>query len=336
MHDAPPISVIIPFFNARATLGRCIESLKLCDFTDLEIIAVDDCSTDGSAEIAVEHGVRVVSMLRRSGAAAARNLAGSLAGGEILFFVDADVYAPPGVVERVVDAFTQDPKLDALFGAYTIMPDADDFASVYKNLVHHFTHLTSRRRASTFWCGCGAVRRQVFQDVGGFDEDYTAASVEDIEFGYRLSASGACIRLDPSLRVVHAKRYTLTSLVRSDVLDRAIPWTKLMARENVFNLDLNLRASNVLSGILLALLVPLAVAALLVLPLSVAGMALAGLLGAYFALNFGIWWYVARVRGLAFSLLFLTMYSVTYVYSVLGFGLGLAKFLLEKHRESRP
>lgn len=330
MSALPKISIIIPFYNAAATLDACLQGLQREREIPLEIICVDDRSTDDSAAIAARHPVTLVQMIRRSGAAAARNLAASLATGDLLFFVDADVLVPPGVIARIVARFAAEPELDALFGAYTIFPAADNFATVYKNLAHHFTHLTSRRRASTFWCGCGAIRRACFARAGGFDEGYDAASVEDIDLGYRLKKLGARVALDPDLRVVHAKRYTLLSLIRSDLLNRAIPWTRLMVRENVFTPDLNLRVPNILSGVLLALVLPLALLTFLFVPWRIAAVFLAALAGAYLLMNFRVWWYVFRLKGLLFSLLFLAMYSVTYVYSVVGFALGIGMYLLEK------
>jgi glycosyltransferase involved in cell wall biosynthesis len=328
----PKVSVIVPFYNAAATLDRCLASLTERQSGDYEVLCVDDRSTDESAEIAMRYPVRLVQMIRRSGAAAARNLAASMAVGEIFFFVDADVFVPPGLVAAVDDRFAADATLDAVFGAYTILPAADNFTSVYKNFVHHYTHLTSHREASTFWCGCGAIRRAAFALAGGFAESYTAASVEDIELGYRLQKRGGHIRLDPSLRVVHAKHYTLGRLVRSDLLDRAIPWTKLMARENIFKLDLNLKIGNVVSGIVLALFLPLGLTALLVWPLADSWPLLAVALVSYLALNAGITTYVWRVMGACFALLFLVMYSITYLYSVLGFVLGLLLYSSEKAR----
>jgi GT2 family glycosyltransferase len=318
------ISVIIPFYNAAATLERCLSSLAQAGGPVAEIICVDDGSTDDSCDIAARFDVRLVQMRRRSGAAAARNLAASMATGDVLLI------APPGLLDRIAEAFAREPELDALFGAYTIFPAERNFASVYKNLVHHFTHATSRSEAWTFWCGCGALRREAFARVGGFDEGYAAASVEDLELGYRLRKAGGRIRLDPSLRVIHAKRYTLGSLVRSDLFNRAIPWTRLMARENVFRADLNLKAANIASGVLLTLLLPLALFALFVLPASVTWPLAPALVLAFIALNARIGWFVARVKGLPFALLFLLMYAFAYLYSALGFVLGLATYLVQR------
>ena len=333
--DMPPkVTVIVPFYNARETLARCLGAIVRELPPGGEVICVDDRSTDGSADIAAEFDVRVVQMIRRSGAAAARNLAASIAAGEIFFFLDADVIAPPGLPARVVEKFVGDPALDAVFGAYTIFPEADNFASIYKNLVHHTTHLTSRREASTFWCGCGAIRREAFARVGGFDESYSAASVEDIDLGYRLNKTGATIRLDPSLRVSHANRDPLRSLIRSDLLDRAARWAKLMARERVFKLDLNLKLGNVLSGAVLALAAPVGLALAWFDPPAFAAALLIALL-ACAVLNARVLWYVARLCGFRFSVKFFLMFIVTYVYSVIGLALGLAEFLAERRRRRR-
>ncbi len=329
MSTPPKISVIVPFYNAAATLARCLESILANDYPHVEVLCVDDRSTDDGPVIAARYNVQLLQMIHQSGAAAARNLAVGAATGDILYFTDADVIAPPNILERIAGLFAEHEAMDACFGAYTIFPATDNFASVYKNLIHHHTHLTSKKRAATFWCGCGAVRRKSFIQAGGFDESYTAASVEDIELGYRMTQMGMDIRLRTDLRVTHAKHYTLRGLIASDLFGRAIPWTKLMARKNVFRADLNLKINNILSGVLLALFVPTIVAAALVLPLDYIGPALAGALAVYLALNVRIWWFVWQVKGLPFSLLFLLMLVITYLYSVVGFAWGLLSYVLE-------
>lgn len=329
MDSRPKITVIVPFYNAARTIRPCLKSILANDYDNFEVICVDDRSTDDGPAIAAEYDVTLLQMIRRAGAAAARNLAAAASEGEIYYFVDADVIVPPNIISKIARAF-DDLELNACFGAYTIMPAASNFASVYKNFIHHHTHLTSDKHAATFWCGCGAIRRQVFEKAQGFNEDYTASSVEDIELGYRLTKTGAAIRLRTDLRVTHAKRYTLPGLIRSDLFDRAIPWTLLMARQNIFRADLNLKFPNILSGIILALFLPFTLIYLFVLPKIFGLYLLAALLAAYFALNFRVWWYVARIKGLFFSLLFLGMLIITYMYSVLGFIIGLILYIKER------
>ena len=106
-------------------------------------------STDGSAEVAREFGVTVLSTEGRQGPAKARNLGARQARGEILFFLDADVCARPSTLQRVQSSFEEDPALDALIGSYDDAPSSPDFISQYKNLMHCFVHQSGRRSAST-------------------------------------------------------------------------------------------------------------------------------------------------------------------------------------------
>ena len=82
--------------------------------------------------------------------------------------------------------------------------------SQYRNLLHHFVHQEGNPEASTFWAGCGAVRRAAFDAVAGYDEArFRRPSIEDIELGYRLRRAGYRIRLDRDLQCTHLKRWRL-------------------------------------------------------------------------------------------------------------------------------
>ncbi len=247
------ISLIIPVYNGSSSLGRCLEAVVASDYPDYECIVVDDGSTDGSREIAEGFPVlRVQPTGGPRGPAYARNRGAKLASGEILYFVDADIVIRPDSLTMIADTFARYPQADALFGCYDDSPEASGFLSQYKNLFHHYVHQEGREEAATFWSGCGAVRREVFLRAGGFNERlYRRPSIEDIELGYRLRASGHRILLNKALQVKHLKRWTLGSLIKSDVFDRAIPWTSLILRDRHLPNDLNLRLSQRLSLMLL-------------------------------------------------------------------------------------
>lgn len=328
-HPTPRVSVIIPYYNAEATLGRTLDSLAETAGALVEVIVVNDRSTDSSEKVAMGYPVVAIAMARRSGAAVARNTGASAARAPILFFLDADVEVAPGTLARVQVHLESPDGPDACFGAYTPLPAPDNFASVYKNIVHHHTHRTSSRRARTFWCGCGAIRAEVFREIGGFDESYQASSVEDIELGYRLTLAGRRILLDPSMTVRHAKRYTLGSLIRSDFWDRAVPWTLLMARKNVFYTDLNLKTSNLLSALALILFPPFVYAAWRLLTPVHAAFMVAAALAVYLGANASLFLTALRHKGALFTAGFVAMHALFYAYSVLGFGVGLALFAWE-------
>src|SRR5262249_21341174 len=151
--------------------------------------------------------------------------------------------AHPDTIGRAVQAFQADPGLDALFGSYDRTPREPNLISRYKNLYHHFIHQTGSEKATTFWTGCGAIRRSVFLETGGFDTSYGRPCIEDIELGARLCRAGRRIRLAKDVQATHLKKWTLWGVVKSDVCDRAIPWTRLLLRERTLPNDLNLRRS---------------------------------------------------------------------------------------------
>src|SRR5687767_14377667 len=158
----PSISVIVPVYNGEKFLRSCLDALNNCSLPASEIIVVDDCSTDNSAEISQQLGATVLRMPSQSGPGGARNLGAQNSRNEILFFVDCDVVVRSDSVQRVADVFLKDPDLAAVFGSYDDEPAEENFISQYKNLFHHFVHQQSSIEANTFWAGCGAIRRDKF------------------------------------------------------------------------------------------------------------------------------------------------------------------------------
>src|SRR5918996_103717 len=186
----PMISVIIPVYNGAAYLNSCLEAVAASDYGSYECIVVNDGSTDGSQAIAEQFAmpVQVVNLAEGPrGPAYARNRGAEVARGSVLFFVDADVVLVPGALRLVAKVFQEQPDLAAVFGSYDARPKDDGVISRYRNLLHHFVHQNGNPEASTFWAGCGAIRRSVFEEIHGFDENrFPRPSIEDIELGYRL------------------------------------------------------------------------------------------------------------------------------------------------------
>ncbi len=255
MDKLPFISIIVPVYNGGKFLDQCLDALTSSSYQSYELIVVDDGSTDDSAEISRQKGARVLQTPRRqSGPAAARNYGAQKAQGGILFFVDADVVVQQKTVAQIAGDFLKYPDIAAVFGSYDDSPAESNFLSQYKNLYHHFVHQQSSSNAVTFWAGCGAVSREVFTAVGGFNErQYPKPSIEDIELGYRIRSLGWKIHLDKEIQVKHLKRWTVESLLRADIVYRAIPWSKLILESRHMVNDLNLKTSDRLSAGLVGL-----------------------------------------------------------------------------------
>jgi glycosyltransferase involved in cell wall biosynthesis len=248
------VSVVIPVYNSAAHLRSCLRHLRQSTFLEYECIVVDDGSTDESRAVAAEFGAIVQSSGGRRGPAYARNVGATFARGEILFFIDADVCVYPSTLQKVYDAFAQDSDISAVMGSYDDRPECPDFLSVYRNLMHCYVHHHGRREACTFWSGCGAIRKAVFLEMKGFDESYGRPSIEDIELGYRLNRAHKKVILDPGILVKHLKRWTFLGLVKTDIIDRGIPWTELILRDRVMPDDLNTQFSQRVSVALIFLL----------------------------------------------------------------------------------
>ncbi len=254
------LSVIIPVYNGREHLAQCLEAIWRSTRMPDEVIVADDASTDGSGALAREMGARVLRVGEApQGPAVARNRAAALAQGDVLVFVDADVALHAEALAQMEARFEAHAEVSALFGSYDDAPAAPGLVSRYKNLFHHYTHQHGRREASTFWAGCGAIRRGAFVQAGGFPEDFAQPSIEDIALGMRLRRLGQRIWLCPEIQGTHLKRWTFWNMLRTDILQRALPWGRLMLREGHLANDLNLDWHNRLGaglaiGVLLSLL----------------------------------------------------------------------------------
>jgi glycosyltransferase involved in cell wall biosynthesis len=251
----PFISVIVPVYNGGKFLEKCLDALFASDYSAFEVVVVDDGSTDDSAKISREKGATVISTpRRRSGPAAARNLAAEKVRGEILLFVDADVVVKPDTIAKVAARFANQPEISALFGSYDDEPGEKNFLSQYRNLLHHFIHQNSNSEAWTFWAGLGAIRREAFRAVGGFDcVRFAVPSIEDIELGARLRAAGHQILLAKEIQAKHLKKWEAVSVLRTDIFCRALPWSKFILTNQGLVNDMNLKTADRLSAVLVGL-----------------------------------------------------------------------------------
>jgi glycosyltransferase involved in cell wall biosynthesis len=322
------ISVIIPVFNEADNLAVCLRALLRSRRRPDECIVVDDGSTDSSCSVAEEFGVTTISTGGRFGPAKARNIGARKADGELLVFVDADVAIHSDALELISCRFNAEPSLDALSGAYDDSPSCPRLVSQFKNLMHSFVHRLGKARADSFWCGCGAVKREVYLEHGGLDETYLRPAIEDIEFGYRLRLSGCELALDPQIQGKHLKTWTIWTLLQTDVFRRGIPWTQLILRTGFLPDDLNLRWNQRISVALTGLLVWLGSITAWQMsggPTASVFLCLAGMVALEAAIvwvNRAFYQFLAERRGWMFSVRVLPLHILYYVYCGLAFALG--------------
>ncbi len=220
------ISVIVPAYRAEAVIGACLDALFAAGFTRDEIVVVDDGSPDGTVAEVRAKGIEPVIPGGNHGAAATRNAGVRAAPGDILFFVDSDVLVHGDVRGRLEAFFGSHPDHAGVFGSYDDRPPVASRVGRIRNLLHHHVHQLAAGPASTFWTGCGALRRADFEAGGGFrTED---EMIEDVGLGLRLARLGRPVVLDPRLLCTHLKAWTWGGFARTDYRHRAMPWTRMM------------------------------------------------------------------------------------------------------------
>ncbi|MCB9105203.1 MAG: glycosyltransferase family 2 protein [Anaerolineales bacterium] len=337
--QAPFFSIIIPVYNGGYFFERCLSAIQRSTFTDWELIVVDDGSTDGSDTLTRQYKARLFATGKRLGPAAARNIGAKIAKGRYLFFIDADCEVHVDTLAIAANFLKQHPVLDAIFGSYDDKPDARGFVAQYKNLFHHYVHQNGKEDASTFWTGCGVIKRKRFLKLGGFDvQRYPRPSIEDIDLGYRLKQAGGKIRLVKNVQVKHLKAWTFNDLIKSDIFDRGIPWTRLILRDKAFVGDLNLQTHNRISVIAVYALI----LALLSSFFSPRALDLALILAFFlFFLNLNLYRFFYHQRGLLFMMGVIPLHWLYYFYNGISFGCGLllhwlAVFFAEPLRSPPP
>ena len=239
-------SILIPVRNDFNNLVCCLHSLGTQDLSDCEILVADDGSEPPLAlgDLPVPGRPLRLFRLPGHGPAVARNFLAEQAGGDYLFFLDADTQANPRLLECARGVIEKNPGIKSFLGSYDDAPAWPSLVSVYRNLLHHHVHQQSGdREVSTFWCGCGVIQRGLYRECGGISDVYQTASIEDLAFGGRLKERGVLTRIVPELQVKHLKRWTLGSWLYTDLFRRGIPWVRLMRARREWTGQLNFAPS---------------------------------------------------------------------------------------------
>lgn len=221
----PLLSVIVTVRDANDTLACALRAILESDLArhDYELIVVDDASCDASSEIAARYADTVVRLTGRSaGSAYARNRGAELAKGEVLVFVDQDEMVVPDTLANLVDLFVADPSLDAVVASHDSQPSSRGILSRYRNALVRFGELGDAGAAGNVGSPCAAIRREVFQLAGMYDEwRFGDVAVEGLELGNRLQRSGRRVMIAPEIKTVSLRRWNLLGLTR-DIWERSI------------------------------------------------------------------------------------------------------------------
>lgn len=183
----PLVSVVIPNYNYANSIGLCIDAALQQTYSPLEVIVVDDHSTDDSLDIARRRDVTVLQTPTNSGVAVARNTGAAAASGEVLFFVDSDVALRPDAVEKAVEELLANPEYGAVCGIYEDEPlIRDSIVEECRVLQAYCWRMDSLGTVSFLFSSLTAIPRRVFQEIGPFNP--RLRQTEEVDYGERMSA----------------------------------------------------------------------------------------------------------------------------------------------------
>jgi glycosyltransferase involved in cell wall biosynthesis len=194
----PLVSFVIPVKNDASRLRRCLTTVMANDYPRerLEVLVVDNESTDSSGQVGLEAGATV---LRSAGNSVAelRNGAAERARGSILAFVDADHQIDSGWVRTAVDALSPS-DVGAAGAPYLTEPTPNWVQRQYGAMRGRLV-----KREDALWLGSGnlAIKKHVFESIGGFDARLIAC--EDVDLCNRLRQAGHRLVADPGMRSMH-------------------------------------------------------------------------------------------------------------------------------------
>lgn len=193
------VSIVIPAYNAEATLGRCVEACLNQTHRETEVIVVDDGSGDDTARIAQAYPVHYLRQEHR-GPASARNRGAGVAKGEVVALTDSDCIPESDWVERLLTGFEEG--VVGVGGTYAI---ANSECLLARMIHEEVVARHARFGAEVDFLGSFnvAYRKDALDAVGGFDEDFTEASGEDNDLAYRLQDMGGRLRFVRDARVAH-------------------------------------------------------------------------------------------------------------------------------------
>jgi GT2 family glycosyltransferase len=205
--STPRITVVVCTYNGCATIRECLEGLSRLEYPNTEMIVIDDGSTDGTAQIAREFDVRLVSTENR-GLSAARNLGLELASGEIIAYLDDDAYPDPHWLDYLAEAF-RTTEFTAVGGPNLPPPGEDFVAEAVANSPGGPTHVLLSDREAEHIPGCNmAFRTAELRSLGGFDPQFRTAG-DDVDICWRIQGSGGRVGFHPSALVWHHRRKTV-------------------------------------------------------------------------------------------------------------------------------
>lgn len=219
------VSVIIPAYNSAATIERAISSVLFQTYTPLEIIVVDDGSSDNTVAI-VKQSFPSVNLLmqKNAGAARARNQGVGAAAGDLVAFLDADDVWHPQKIEKQLEVFSRAGEIDLLCTRclhYKEVDWSEDILlslEIYSDAPFEPIPFGEVFKMPYLATPSVMIKRDFFLSLGGFDQSLETA--EDVDLWLRSARKGYCARLNLPVTLVITQVESLSTRTKVSPYDR--------------------------------------------------------------------------------------------------------------------
>ena len=200
----PTISVIVCTYNGSATIKKCLEGITKLEYPGVEVIVVNDGSTDNTTDIIEHFNVKLINT-SNNGLSSARNTGMYKAKGEIIAYIDDDAWPDPHWLHYIAHAYMISDH--ACIGGPNISPNDSGFISTcVANAPGGPVHVLETDEIAEHVPGCNMTfRKDALMKIGGFDPVFRCAG-DDVDVCWRIQQSGRTIGFHPSAVVWHQRR----------------------------------------------------------------------------------------------------------------------------------
>lgn len=219
----PSVSFVITTYNNREIISACIKSIKAQSFRDFEIIVVDDCSTDGTAEFIRKSfkGIKIISKPGQTGPSISRNLGIKATGSEFIAFLDSDVTLYKDWLSILIKELKADEGI-GIIGGKLLLGSGERINSAGGALTRTgigydlgagepASHHNVQREVMYICSAAMLARRKLVAELGGFDETYFYGH-EDTDLGWRVNLFGYRVIYNPDARANHQLSQTMKKM----------------------------------------------------------------------------------------------------------------------------
>jgi len=183
----PFLSIIITTFNEQNHIYDCLKSIYNNKFRNLEVILVDDASTDNTLKIIKKFPIKLFKLKKNKGAAFAKNLAIKKAKSNLIFFIDADATLKKNIISKMIKIIKKNKNLSGINGIWSDTPINKGLFPKFQSVDMNFAMLSMADQKYSFHWGNGSlIKKKILLDLGGFNTKFKGAGAEDYELALRI------------------------------------------------------------------------------------------------------------------------------------------------------